>query len=72
MRRLVVAWKYLTEAFLFLLYVRKDQVQEKSSYKLWFLCNNQENDYLNDFSNSNNVSFLDFISNIYVAYFDFY
>ena len=47
MRRLVVAWKYFMEDFLFLLYVKKDQVQEQSDYKLWFLCNNQKNDYLN-------------------------
>ena len=57
MRRLVVAWKYFTEAFLILLYVRKDQVPEQSGWKLWFLCKKQENDYLNDFSNCNNVSF---------------
>ena len=30
MHRLVVAWKYFTESFLFLFYVRKDQVQEQS------------------------------------------
>ena len=57
MRRLVEAWKYLTEAFLFLLYIRKVQVQEQSGCKLWSLCNKQENDYLNDFSSCNNVSF---------------
>ena len=57
MRRLVVAWKYFTEAFLILLYVRKDQVPEQSGWKLWFLCKKQENDYLNDFSNCSNVSF---------------
>ena len=59
MRRLVVAWKFFTEAFLFLLYVRKDQVQEQSGRKLWFRCNKQKNDFLHwlDFSICNNVSF---------------
>ena len=45
MRRLVVAWKYFTEAFLFLFYVRKDEVQEQSGFKLWFRCNKLKNDY---------------------------
>ena len=59
MRRLVVAWKVFTEAFLFVLYARKDQVQEQSGCKLWFRCNKYKNDYLHwlDFSNCNNVSF---------------
>ena len=47
MRRLVVAWKYFMEAFLFLLYVKKDHVQELSGFKFWVLCNKQKNDYLN-------------------------
>ena len=58
MRRLVAAWKYFTEAFLFFLYVRKDQVQEQSSCKLWFRCNKQKNDYLHcylDFFNCNKL-----------------
>ena len=46
MRRLVGAWKYFTEALLFLLYVRKDQLQERSGCKLWFRCNKQNIDYL--------------------------
>ena len=46
MGRLRVAWKYFTEAFLFLLYVTKYQVQEQSGRKLWFRCNKQKNDYL--------------------------
>ena len=59
MHCLVVAWKSFTEAFLFLLYVRKDQVHEQSGYKLWFCFNKQKNDYLHwlHFSNFNNVSF---------------
>ena len=56
---LVVVWKFFTEAFLFLLYVRKDQAQEKSGCKLWFRCNKQKNDYVHrlEFSNYNNDSF---------------
>ena len=59
MRRLVVAWKYFREAFLFLCYVRKDQVEEQSGCKLWFFCNKQKNDYLHwlDISNCTNDSF---------------
>ena len=77
MHRLVVAWQYFTEAFLFLLYVRKDQVQDQSDWKLWFRCNKQKNDYLHwqlDFSSCNNVSFLgqNFMCSIYVAHFGFY
>ena len=34
MRRLVVAWKYFTETFLFLCYVRKDQEQEQSGWRM--------------------------------------
>ena len=45
MRRLV-AWKCFTEAFLFLLYIRKDQVQKQSGCKLWFRFDKQKNDYL--------------------------
>ena len=71
MRPLVVARKYFTEAFLFLLYVRKDQVKEQSRCEFWFFFNKQENDYLNDFSNCNNFNFYEFICNIYVAYFGF-
>ena len=33
---LVVVWRNFTEAFLFFLYVRKDQVHEQSGCKLWF------------------------------------
>ena len=42
---LMAAWKYFTEAFLFLLYIRKSQVQEQSGCKLRFRCNRQNNDY---------------------------
>ena len=43
MCRLVVALKYFTELFLFLLYIRKDQAQEQSDWKLWCRCNKQKN-----------------------------
>ena len=49
MRRLLVAWKYFTEASLFFLHIRKDQDhirKEQSDCKLWFYCNKQKNDYL--------------------------
>ena len=73
MRRSVVAWKYFMEAFLFLLDIRKNQVQKQSGCKFWFRCNKQKNDYLHwlDFSNCNN-EFLRQNFNIYVAYFGFY
>ena len=60
MRRLVVAWRLFTEAFLFLLYVtEKNEVLEQSGCKLRFRCNKQKNNYLHwlDFSNCNNDSF---------------
>ena len=46
MRRLEVAWKYFAEAFVFLLYITKDQVQEQSCSKHWIRYNKEKNDYL--------------------------
>ena len=58
---LVVAWKYFTEAFVFLLYTRKKQVQEQSGCKLWFRWNKQMSQFLGQ----------TFICNIYIAHFGF-
>ena len=65
-----MAWKYFTEVFLFLLYVRKDQAQEQSGCELWFRKEAEEWLFTLTFS----IQFLgqNFICNIYVAYFGFY